>query len=288
MPLPAWIQNELDRRGISAGAIPGALFRAGMGAVPASNSPWAGGLLRAGLPSTYQPPVPVAAPTPAPVAARPAVRATPTTWQANDMYGGGPGTVTTPQRAVAYSSPRSYPKDMTGGTAPGSFDYRAMKKAEQGTPSGKVYIEGLGWVDPEEFMTGLGALGGGGADNSVAWAQMEMERQQWQDRMRLEEQQMAQAAELARLEREQRAREMAAGIGQFLANQSSQNWNAGLPWTLPKGTQYAPGFEPGGPAARLAQMSGSQYTPPPLAVSNPPSRETMAAWVDEALQQFAR
>jgi hypothetical protein len=189
-----------------------------------------------------------------------------------------------PTRNVPYTSlTDGYPRNVTGGTAPGSFDYRAMTQGATGQAQQGYSMEDL--------LAALGldaGLGGGGADNSLAWAQMEMERQQWADRMALEQQQMAQAAELARLEREQRAREMAASIGQFLANQASQNWATALPYVLPKGTQFAPGFEPGGPAARLAQISGSQYTPPPLAVSNPPSKETLKAWVDDALQAFAR
>jgi hypothetical protein len=235
---------------------------------------------------------------------RAAAPAAPTTWAAGDMYGGGGAPVygtRTPTAPVStyrpVASSTTTPAQYLGrNERMGDVGARAALMNQQGglnakSPgaagqSGMVYVEGLGWVDPEEFMTGLGGLGG--ADNSVAWAQMEMERQQWQDRMRLEEQQMAQAAELARLEREQRAREMAASIGQFLAGQSSQNWATAMPYVLPKGTRFAPGFEPGGPAARLAQIGGSQYTPPPLAVSNPPSNDTLKGWVDEALAAFAR
>jgi hypothetical protein len=213
-------------------------------------------------------------------AAAPAAPTTPSTFVRDPRARAEAALAPIPTRNVPYTSlTGGNPRNVTGGTAPGSFDYRAMKQGAAGESQQDYSMEDL---------LALLGLGGGGADNSLAWAQMEMERQQWADRMALEQQQMAQAAELARLEREQRAREMAASIGQFLANQSSQNWNAGLPWTLPRGTQYAPGFEPGGPAARLAQIGGAQYTPPPLAVSNPPSRETMAAWVDEALQQFGR
>jgi hypothetical protein len=55
---------------------------------------------------------------------------------------------------------------------------------------------------------------------------------------------------------------------------------------LPKGTQHAPGFEPGGAANRLAQMARTTYKAPQLAVSNPPSRNEMEKWLDAALKRY--
>jgi hypothetical protein len=69
---------------------------------------------------------------------------------------------------------------------------------------------------------------------------------------------------------------------------TSRNWETGLPWTLPKGTQYAPGAEPGGALAGIAKAANVGYTPQPLAVSNPPSRETMNQWLQDALAAFGR
>jgi hypothetical protein len=224
---------------------------------------------------------------------RAAAPAAPTTWEAGDMYGGGGAPVYGTRTPTAPVS--TYRPVASSTTTPAQYLGRNERMGDVGARAALMNQQGglnakspgaTGQDGMEDLLALLGM--GGGADNSLGWAQMEMERQQWQDRMRLEEQQMAQAAELARLEREQRAREMAAAIGQFLANQSSQNWATALPYVLPKGTRFAPGFEPGGPAARLAQISGSQYTPPPLAVSNPPSNDTLKAWVDDALQAFAR
>lgn len=111
------------------------------------------------------------------------------------------------------------------------------------------------------------------------WAQMAQARA-------LEEAQIAAANERARLQQEQRQREMAAQVGQAIAAMQAEVWRQGMPFTLPQGTTYAPGFERGGPVSGLYAMGGSQYTPTPLAVTNPPSAEEMETWVRSAMQRF--
>lgn len=137
----------------------------------------------------------------------------------------------------------------------------------------------------EQYMQGaLG--GGGGADNSLGYAQLAWDKERAAVQDAQYAQSLAQAAEQARLEREQRQREAAMAAGQLISQLQSQNWETGLPWVLPEGTQYAPGFEPGGPASRLAQMARTAYDAPRLAVSNPPSREDMERWLESALKRF--
>ena len=111
------------------------------------------------------------------------------------------------------------------------------------------------------------------------WAQMAQARA-------LEEAQIAAANERARLQQEQRQREMAAQVGQAIAAMQAEVWRQGMPFTLPQGTTYAPGFERGGPVAGLYAMGGSQYTPTPLAVTNPPTAAEMERWVQSALKRF--
>jgi len=131
---------------------------------------------------------------------------------------------------------------------------------------------------------GLGA--GGGTDNSLGWANLDLQREQMAQQQAQFAASLAQAAEIERQRREQQQREMAAAMGQFLAGQQSQNWNNALPYRLPSGTQYAPGFEPGGAANRLAQIAQAAYTAPKLAVSNPPSRGDMEKWLEDAIKRF--
>jgi len=102
----------------------------------------------------------------------------------------------------------------------------------------------------------------------------------------LQEQQMAQAAELARLQREQQQREMAAMIGRTIAQAMSQQWQTGLPYELPRGTEYAPGMGYGGPMQALQNLAGLQYRPTQIAPSPGPSRAQMSAWLDEAISRF--
>lgn len=102
----------------------------------------------------------------------------------------------------------------------------------------------------------------------------------------LAEAQMAQDWAIMQAQLEQRKREMAAQIGQAMVAQQSQNWSRGLGFELPKGTLYAPGFEPGGPLAQMAQRRGLNYTPTQIPVSNPLSKSDMEAWLNDALAQF--
>ncbi len=145
-------------------------------------------------------------------------------------------------------------------------------------------------VEPtmEDLMAllGMAGMGGGGTDNSLGWANLDLQREQMAQQAQQFAASLAQAAEIERQRREQQQREMAAAMGQFLAGQQSQNWNNALPYRLPSGTQYAPGFEPGGAANRLAQIAQAAYTAPKLAVSNPPSRGDMEKWLENAIKRF--
>jgi hypothetical protein len=135
----------------------------------------------------------------------------------------------------------------------------------------------------EQYMN---AAGLGGADNSLGWANLDLQREQMAQQAAQYAQSMAQAAEIERQRREQQQREMAAAMGQAIAQMQSQNWQTGLPWRLPSDTQYAPGFEPGGAANRLAQMAQAAYNAPRIVPSNPPSREDMESWLEEAMKRF--
>ncbi len=134
-------------------------------------------------------------------------------------------------------------------------------------------------------MAGLSGGGGGGGD-ALGWAQLDLEREQMAQQAQQFAQSLAQAAEIEAQRRAQQQREMAAAMGQAIASLQSQQWETGLPWRLPTGTQYAPGMEPGGPASRLAQMARAAYTAPRIVPSNPPSRSEMESWLAAALKRF--
>lgn len=98
--------------------------------------------------------------------------------------------------------------------------------------------------------------------------------------------QMQQAGELAALARAQQQRQMAAQIGQTIAQLQSQQWQTGLPWELPRGTMYTPGHEPGGPAERMAGVGQFQFTPRWAQTSRGPSRKEMEKWLSSAISRF--
>lgn len=151
------------------------------------------------------------------------------------------------------------------------------------TPWGEMSQE-----DYDAFMAAIGAFGGGGADNSLGYAQLAQQQEEFAQRMALEQQALAQQAELARLQREEQRRALAMQIGQAMNELTARNWETGLPWTLPKGTQYAPGFEPGGAVEGISRIGNVAYTPQRLVASNPPSRETMQQWLDDAIAAWGR
>jgi len=124
------------------------------------------------------------------------------------------------------------------------------------------------------------ALAESAASRAAAWARLIQEQAFAREQM---------AAQMA-LEREvlaQRRREMAAGIGEMVAQLVSQNWATGLPWTLPSETRYAPGFEIGGPVEALYGMAGLNYRPTPLAKDNPPSADRLMQYVADAIGRYA-
>ena len=138
----------------------------------------------------------------------------------------------------------------------------------------------------EDLMSLLGMAGLGGTDNSLGYAQLALQREQMAQDAAQFAQSLEQARQIEAARQAQAQREAALAVGQFMAQQQSQNWQAGMPFVLPAGTSYAPGFEPGGPASRLAQMAHAAYTAPQLAVSNGPSRQDMERWLESALRKF--
>lgn len=123
------------------------------------------------------------------------------------------------------------------------------------------------------------ALAESAASRAAAWARLVQEqafaREQMEAQMALEREVLA-----------QRRKEMAAGIGEMVAQLVSQNWATGLPWALPEGTRYAPGFEVGGPVDALYGMAGLAYSPTPLAKYNPPSSDRLMGYVADAIGRF--
>jgi len=151
------------------------------------------------------------------------------------------------------------------------------------------------------LMQALGGTGSGGNYNynysttpsSLDWAELALQERQLQ----LQEQQMmladarareqlAQQMQIANLQQQQAQRGMAAQMGQTIAGLQSQNWATALPYKLPTGTQYAPGFGPGGAASQLARMTGTRYTPQRLAPAPEPTVEEMEDWLESAIAQF--
>lgn len=120
------------------------------------------------------------------------------------------------------------------------------------------------------------------AQNALAYNYAQLAQQQ-----AYQQAQMAQQAELARLAREEQRRQMAAQIGQAITQMQSQQWSQALPTVLPRGTQYAPGMEPGGAASGLYSIAGLQYQPQRIVPSPAPSRKEMEQWIKAAISRFS-
>ena len=114
---------------------------------------------------------------------------------------------------------------------------------------------------------------------SQSWAIAQMSQQQQQAELAAQQQQAA--ATLA-----QRKREMGAQIGTGIAGLQAQTWAQGLPYQLPKGTMFAPGFGPGGPMSEMARRAGVSYMPPRIPAAPPPSRREMEEWIQAAISKF--
>lgn len=100
------------------------------------------------------------------------------------------------------------------------------------------------------------------------------------------QQALAQQAAYQQAMLEQQRREMAAQIGQAVANMANQSYMDTLGYRLPAGTQYAPGFEPGGTLSQMASMSGLNYNPSKIGVANPPTTDELMRTVQEAISRF--
>ena len=85
---------------------------------------------------------------------------------------------------------------------------------------------------------------------------------------------------------EQQRREMAAQIGSQVANMANQSYMNTLGFRLPAGTEYAPGFQPGGVMSQLAGMSGMNYNPSRIGVANPPTTDELMRTVQDAISRF--
>ena len=133
-----------------------------------------------------------------------------------------------------------------------------------------------GVVAPQQrglgFLPGGGP--GGGGDGMTALQQ---------EQMKLDWAKLAQDRALREAEIAAQRRAAAMGLAANIASTQSQNWQTGLPMTLPKGTRYAPGFEYGGGANVLSDIAGASYSPTQLAVSNPPS---VQALVDKIIGRY--
>lgn len=135
---------------------------------------------------------------------------------------------------------------------------------------------GPGWVEPmsayQQAQIDLGYA-------ELAHAQAQLAAQQaWQ----------AAQAEMERQRVAQQRREMAARIGQMVAEQAVTQWGKAMPWRLPAGTSFAPGMGPGGPAARMAQLGGTYYSPQEGRVTPTPviSEEQMNQWMEQAMSRY--
>lgn len=113
-----------------------------------------------------------------------------------------------------------------------------------------------------------------------------LSQQQLAGQQEYQQQSLAQAWMLAQQQLAQAQREMAAAIGGQMAGIKAQTWAQGLPHELPRGTQFAPGMGPGGPASRLARMSGAQFAPMRIAPSPPPSPQELMTLVQQSLSRF--
>lgn len=117
-------------------------------------------------------------------------------------------------------------------------------------------------------------------------ASLGQQQAQAAQQMALAQQQMAFEAEQARLQREQRQREMAQQIGQAIAAMQAELYQQTLPYRLPEGTMYAPGFEPLGPVSAMYRLGGLPYTPTQIPVANPPTSKAMQDWIADAVRRF--
>ncbi len=129
----------------------------------------------------------------------------------------------------------------------------------------------------KNYVSRYDPTGGGGSGDPYAGQKMQLAWAQLAQDKALQEAQIA-----------ARRREMAAGIGQNVAQMRMQGWQTGLPWSLPEGSTFAPGLGPGGPLSQLYAMSGSTYNPQDffLAENNPPSSDQLMNWVSEAMGRF--
>lgn len=161
-------------------------------------------------------------------------------------------------------------------------DMRAMGAAGRGT-----------WAQKQ--AAGLGQQQFGLSQEKFGWQQQQdvlaqqLARQRLgvsQQQVGLQERGLEQAWMIAQQQLIQSQREMAAAIGRQLVSTRGQTWAQGLPYELPRGTQFAPGFGQGGPASRLAKMGGAQFTPMRIAPSPAPNPQQLMTLVQQAMQQF--
>jgi len=178
----------------------------------------------------------------------------------------------------------------------------ARQGATPTTPSaGGLLGTALGRATPEDFGRVPGVTGTTAGDTTryyalaeaqQAWKkelqqrQMTLQEQQQRAQEAYQQQQLAQQWAMAEMQRQQQAREMAAQIGTQTAGLQSQMWNQALPYALPSGTQYAPGFGPGGAVAGLAALGRTPYVPTQMTPYPMPTQQQIMEWVRQAMAQY--
>ena len=100
---------------------------------------------------------------------------------------------------------------------------------------------------------------------------------QWQQQRYAEETQMQRAAQQQQMQQYQQAlmqqafenqmaqQRLAASMAGDMAGMRQQAWSQGMPWAVHGGTQYTPGFDPGGLAQQVAGNIGFNLAPQPVA-----------------------
>lgn len=156
----------------------------------------------------------------------------------------------------------------------------------QAPPSGTAPgpLEGMTDAEIAAALAGYAGIFGG----PPYMAQLAEEQRQFDLTQQWLREQLAAQQAMEQQALAQRQREMAAAMGQTVANLQSRQWAEALPMTLPKGTMFAPGYGMGGPVHQMAQRAGMTYQPTPMVESPPPSREEMEAWLEDTIRRFAR
>ena len=98
------------------------------------------------------------------------------------------------------------------------------------------------------------------------------QQQRYADEMRMQREAQQQQAEQYRqalmqqaFENQMAQQRLAASMAGDMAGMRQQAWSQGMPWAVHGGTQYTPGFDPGGLAQQVAANIGINLAPVPVA-----------------------